>query len=209
MMEPQQILEKIPHKAICEASHRAFLTTACGATRDLLLSLSDLDHQGVSEASYRLIGLGPGLTPSGDDILAGVMAAGFYFGLAYRSLRSEVKRINSSIISNAPGRTTTYSQILLSDANRGEVARPLGRLLQGILCGVEVALLTSLTRQVMALGESSGKETLVGVVTGLEAFLRLEERMNNLQVQRPMNFFSSFNTQPGNLRLKPGRPFLK
>lgn len=178
LIEPHKLLEKIPHKAICETSRDAFLRTACEAIRELLVSMWNLDFQGVTKASYRLIGLGPGLTPSGDDILAGVMATGSYFSLAYKGLRSEVKRINSCIISKVPGRTTVLSQILLSDANKGEVARPLGQLLQEILCGVEAPLIADLSHQVMALGASSGRDTLVGVVTGFEAFLRLEERMH-------------------------------
>ena len=178
MTEPQQLLEKIPHAAICESSRNVFLKVAGEAMRELFDSMGSLDFQGVAKASSRLIGLGPGLTPSGDDILAGVMAAGSYFSLAYKGLRSEVKRINSSIISKVPGRTTVFSQILLSDANKGDVARPLGLLLREILCGGEAPLITSFTHQVMALGESSGKDTLVGVLIGLEAFMRLEERMN-------------------------------
>ena len=178
MTEPQQLLEKIPHVAICESSRNVFLRTAGEASHDLIVSIRSLDFQGVSKASSRLIGLGPGLTPSGDDVLAGVMAAGVFFSLSYERLRSEVQRINSWIISKVPGRTTTHSQILLNDASRGEIVRPLGQLLQGILCGDEVLSLISLTRQVMALGESSGKDTLVGVLIGLEAFMRLEERMN-------------------------------
>ncbi len=178
MADPQKILEKIPYKTISQASRDAFIRTACEASHDLLVSIRSLDSQGVSKASSRLIGLGPGLTPSGDDVLAGVMAAGVFFSLAYEGLRSEVRRINSWIISKVPGRTTTHSQILLNDASSGEIVRPLGQLLQGILCGDEVLSLISLTRQVMALGESSGKDTLVGVLIGLEAFMRLEERMN-------------------------------
>ena len=175
MTEPQQLLEKIPYRAISGASRDTFIRTTCEASHDLLVSIRSLDFQGVSKASSRLIGLGPGLTPSGDDVLAGFMAAGIFFCLAHEGLRPAVHRINSWIISKVPGRTTTHSQILLNDASRGEIVRPLGQLLQGILCGDEVLSLISLTRQVMALGESSGKDTLVGVLIGLEAFMRLEQ----------------------------------
>jgi len=175
MTEPQQLLEKIPYRAISGASRDTFIRTTCEASHDLLVSIRSLDFQGVSKASSRLIGLGPGLTPSGDDVLAGFMAAGIFFSLAHEGLRPAVQRINSWIISKVPGRTTTHSQILLNDASRGEIVRPLGQLLQGILCGDEVLSLISLTRQVMALGESSGKDTLVGVLIGLEAFMRLEQ----------------------------------
>ncbi len=176
--EPYRIFENIRYEAISEVGRDAFVRAMSQAANELFLSIPTLDFKTVLQASSKLIGLGPGLTPSGEDVLAGVMAAGTFFGLAHESLRSEVERVNSTIVSLAPGRTTTYAQVLLTDANRGEVVRPLSQLLRTILCADQVASVVSLARQVMVIGESSGKDTLAGTLIGMEALLRLAERMN-------------------------------
>lgn len=143
----------------------------------LCIAIINRDPVNISKSSHQLLGLGSGLTPSGDDVIAGLMAAGVFCALAYRDLGFDVQKINTQIVVHALGRTTTFSQVLLSDASRGEVARPLGQLLQKVLCGGEEELIVSLTRQVMVLGASSGKDMLDGVLLGMEAFLRLKDKI--------------------------------
>ena len=181
VLEPLGIFGKIPYGSISRSSRHAFIRMISEGANDLNAAISSLDFQGVSGASRRIMGLGPGLTPSGDDFLAGVMAAGVFMSLAYEELHSTLEKINFSIFHSNLAGTTTYGQILLNDAKRGEVVRPLGQLLQGILCGDEVAFLVSLTHEVMALGESSGKDSLVGIIFGMELFLRLREDEGHLK----------------------------
>ena len=180
-MEPYSIFENIHYEAISEVDRDPFVRAMSQAANLLFVSISTLDFENVRRASSQLIGLGPGLTPTGDDVLAGVMAAGIYFSLAYEFLRPEVERINSTVISLVPGRTTTYAQVLLSDASRGEVVRPLSQLLRRIVCDNQAASVVSLARQVMVIGDSSGKDTFAGTLIGMEALLRLAERMNATQ----------------------------
>lgn len=60
-----------------------------------------------------LLGVGPGLTPSGDDILAGFLVGAWSFGLAEDPLRT-------AVLDAAPAGTTDLSAALLRCALRGE-----------------------------------------------------------------------------------------
>jgi hypothetical protein len=60
-----------------------------------------------------LLGRGPGLTPAGDDVLAGFLLGARAFGLGAPSVRA-------AVVALAPARTTALSATLLWHALRGE-----------------------------------------------------------------------------------------
>lgn len=174
-----------PLKEIPEEANKAarvfqdeFRKRLLQAKNDLTLSIAGGNLSESLRISSQLIGLGQGLTPSGDDVLSGVMASGVYCSLTYRSLSCFVTEFNDRLVSAALNRTTIFSQVFLTDSSRGEVVRPLGKLLQKILCRKDHGLLLSLTRQVMAIGATSGGDMLEGVLAGLKGFLKLKDRLN-------------------------------
>ncbi len=71
------------------------------------------DHDASVAAAVGLLGRGPGLTPSGDDLLAGYLAGSAAFGLDAAALRQAIAGL-------ASGRTTALSAALLWHAARGE-----------------------------------------------------------------------------------------
>jgi Protein of unknown function (DUF2877) len=71
------------------------------------------DYDASVAVASRLLGSGPGLTPSGDDVLAGFLAGAFAFGLDAAALRQAIAVL-------APARTTALSAALLWHAARGE-----------------------------------------------------------------------------------------
>jgi Protein of unknown function (DUF2877) len=71
------------------------------------------DHDASVAAAAGLLGRGPGLTPSGDDVLAGYLTGAAAFGLDAAALRQAIADL-------APARTTTLSAALLWHAARGE-----------------------------------------------------------------------------------------
>jgi Protein of unknown function (DUF2877) len=71
------------------------------------------DHDASVAAAAGLLGRGPGLTPSGDDVLAGYLAGAAAFGLDATALRRAVAVL-------APARTTALSAALLWHAARGQ-----------------------------------------------------------------------------------------
>jgi hypothetical protein len=81
----------------------------------LMTSLAAADTPGLSAATTALLGLGAGLTPEGDDVLAGLLVA-LHAALATRPL---ARRLGDLVTSHAPTRTTTLSAALLRDAADG------------------------------------------------------------------------------------------
>jgi hypothetical protein len=123
---------------------------------------------GIEEAVRGLAGLGPGLTPSGDDVLVGFAAIMALLSpqLSADSLPRE--HIASIIAAVAKPRTTILSAVLLEYASRGEVAEQLGMLMLTLSYPVEATetLLVAADR-VLAFGASSGGDTLLGILLGL------------------------------------------
>lgn len=93
-----------------------------------------------------LAGMGPGLTPSGDDVLAGYVA-----GLVLlHGLRKKATRIAE----DAAARTTSLSATLLRHAALGEVPQP-----------VHILLATGEVRPLLSFGHSSGPAWLRGLIS--------------------------------------------
>jgi hypothetical protein len=105
-----------------------------------------------------LIGLGPGLTPSGDDALAGALIALHAFGRAdlARSLAEHLRPF-------AAGGTGFISRAHLECAGRGEGAAVLHDALVATMSG-DVAALDRAATAVGRLGHTSGWDALAGIV---------------------------------------------
>jgi len=131
------------------------------ALDDLGAAIVRGDRAGVVHAADRLIGRGPGLTPSGDDALAGVEAA---LHAASHPLAGSV----SGALNDLDRRTTTVSAAMLRHAVRGEAAERIHRLLAAALGPTTVGLLEAI-REAVAWGATSGADTLAGVLTVLDA----------------------------------------
>ncbi|AXH96853.1 DUF2877 domain-containing protein [Ornithinimicrobium avium] len=115
-----------------------------------------------------LVGLGPGLTPSGDDVLCGMLLV---LGAAGHPDRAAL----ADAVRGSLHRTTALSATLLRDALDGYAVPPVRDLLaaaqHGPGPGDGGAGLTVLARAVTRIGHSSGSDLLVGVRTALEHLL--------------------------------------
>jgi Protein of unknown function (DUF2877) len=111
--------------------------------------------------ALRLLGRGPGLTPAGDDVLAGFLAGANAFGIDVTVLRHAVARL-------APAATTALSAGLLWHAARGECIDEAAHL-AGALTGrgAPVAALSRL----LAVGHTSGPALAWGLVLAAERAL--------------------------------------
>jgi len=128
---------------------------------DLGAAIARGDRLGVVDAADRLIGLGPGLTPSGDDALAGVEAALHVVG---HPLAGSV----SDALDDLDRRTTTVSAAMLRHAVRGEAPERIHRLVAAALGPTTLGLVEAI-REAVAWGATSGADTLAGVLTALDA----------------------------------------
>lgn len=113
----------------------------------------------LSRASGALAGLGPGLTPSGDDILAGVLIAMWAAGSARKAVVAE------ALLSGATARTTQLSLAFLKAAASGYVDERWHRLLAS-LSGSPADDLDAAVDRILDFGASSGLDMLYGFVRG-------------------------------------------
>jgi hypothetical protein len=132
-----------------------------------VLAAADGDHDGSMAATVGLLGQGPGLTPSGDDVLVGFLVGAAAFGLDASALRRAIAIL-------APARTTALSAALLWHAARGECIDELAGL---------AAVLTGQSRQgagraasrLLSVGHSSGAALACGLVIAAESALRRDK----------------------------------
>jgi len=153
------------------------VTTAMHRRGGLLLravreAIREGDYDRLAEAAEELAGFGPGLTPTGDDILAGVFSS-----LRFRSRSGLPTPFTPDQIVKAaigPGRKTSeFSGFLLTSAASGEIALPLADWLDAVHRGDEEAAVR-LVDDIAGIGHTSGLDCLAGMVLALRASMGAE-----------------------------------
>ncbi|HEX9464844.1 MAG TPA: DUF2877 domain-containing protein [Alphaproteobacteria bacterium] len=119
----------------------------------------------VPGAAVDVLGLGPGLTPAGDDALGGAMIALRSFGHG-----GAADRLAAGLLAPAPERTNTISLAHLRAAADGEGAAALHEALAAVACADQPALLDAL-RRLDRIGHSSGWDALAGARAVLNALV--------------------------------------
>ncbi|RVX43045.1 uncharacterized protein DUF2877 [Nonomuraea polychroma] len=127
---------------------------------------------GVVTAAEQLIGLGPGLTPSGDDVLAGLLVTLRHLGRATGADRAVwlADWLGATVTFDARTRTTPLSATLLHCAARGEASPEVLAVLRGVAGG---QALDPALRRLRRLGHTSGADLAQGVAIGVHAVLAL------------------------------------
>jgi hypothetical protein len=129
--------------------------------RQLQRTLNQPDGGAILSQLQRFLGLGSGLTPSGDDLISG-------FLLAYNRYPEVLKpafdliQLNQGILKLAYQRTTLLSANLIECASLGEGDERLVRALDGLLCGTSSP--TECAKLLLSWGSSSGCDAFVGMV---------------------------------------------
>jgi len=123
------------------------------------------DRAAVRCAAYRLVGLGPGLTPSGDDLICGVLATGHALACTHRDLGHTCTTLATEARHHT-NRTPVVSAALMRHAARGEVIPELSALLHALGTGDD--LRGSLSRM-LGVGHHSGSDLARGVALCLLA----------------------------------------
>ena len=113
----------------------------------------------VEVAVAGLVGRGPGLTPSGDDALAGALLVGHALGVGAPLADAVRSRL---------GATTAVSAALLDAAADGFAARPVVTLVDAAVADDADAVHRALPA-VLAIGHTSGADTVTGVRAALDA----------------------------------------
>jgi len=140
--------------------------------RESIASLSGAvardDARAAAESAARLVGLGEGSTPAGDDFLVGFLGGAWAAAANREPRRVFVVQLGQAVAALV-GRTARSSRAYLIAASVGEVSQRLTELLAAIARGDE-AEAERTARAAIAVGASSGACGLLGALTGCAAW---------------------------------------
>jgi hypothetical protein len=138
----------------------------------------------TGEAVLHWLGRGPGLTPSGDDVIVGVIATLWSAG-AFTSGR--LATLRRSLDHAASERTTDISAEYLYHACRGMVAGPLHQLLTTLHRRDSPATIEAVNR-LRNFGHTSGIDSVLGVILAWRTVLAPapSDRNATMNRQRPV-----------------------
>ena len=105
----------------------------------------------------RLLGVGPGLTPAGDDVLAGLLVGLWSFGQKAGPLRL-------AVLAGLPAGTTDLSAALLRCAARGESIPQVNKLLRTMSGNAWPGRLDDAMDDLVRVGHTSGTALATGVL---------------------------------------------
>jgi len=154
---PQQHTSVIDREGAAAASA---LRDACGS----------LDVERAARQIERLVGWGEGLTPAGDDFLIGLLA-GLDAFVQGEPQRLQFRAALAGVISALTPRTTPIAAHYLRLAVGGHCTEPLLRLRRALLCEDNDAVVEAALRNALAVGATSGADTVSGLSAGLRAWL--------------------------------------
>ncbi len=134
------------------------LTQGRRALDRLRSGLARADAAAITDAAAQLAGLGPGLTPSGDDVLAGILLALRVWPAAAGPLGARV--VSTLLIGPAAPRTGRISRAYLWAARQGHASEAWHDLIRGV-AGATGSVVAAATR-ILQTGETSGADMLAG-----------------------------------------------
>ena len=152
---------------VVAAESQPLPTELRGPLQGLYRALAGGDPAAVSGATRSLLGLGPGLTPSGDDLLCGLLVTWAAFAPRPAAVESLRCTLGETVALEAPRRTSLVSRTFLDQATAGACVPALAGLLEALGRDADVR---PAVRRVVALGHTSGSDLLQGVLvaTGYE-----------------------------------------
>jgi len=124
--------------------------------------LAENDGERIGEKVRGIIGFGPGLTPSGDDFLAGIGASMVYLKGYYRLKKQTFSLPLKLIADESRGRTTRVSEEMLTHLAKGMMPKRFMELQTALLSqnGPEMEVVL---KELDSMGETSGTDHALGV----------------------------------------------
>ena len=128
-------------------------------------AIAETDVGGIAPHAVLLLGLGPGLTPSGDDVLGGML-------LALSALQETIFRdaLWEALVPELGDLTNEISAMHLAVAADGLGADAVHRLINAALIG-DAADIARHAKTVTAIGDSSGFDIMAGIVLATTAWV--------------------------------------
>ena len=148
-----------PDRHACE--HLRHLLADCqSADPDLRLPDAlpdDANTPEVADLVRRLLGVGPGLTPAGDDVLAGLLVGLWSFG-------QRAERLRLAVLAGLSAGTTDLSAALLRCAAGGESIPQVNQLLRTMSGSAWQGRLDHAMYDLVRVGHTSGTALATGVL---------------------------------------------
>ncbi len=149
-----------------EGSDALAVLPALGRCKACLQDSRFTGLEGGLEAFY---GLGSGLTPSGDDLILGMVLA-LNRCRAWIPDEASLTRVNEQVIRAARAKTTSLSANLIEYATLGQADERLVAALDEILTGNRPV--EQCAKDLCSWGSTSGADALVGMALAITAFVR-------------------------------------
>jgi hypothetical protein len=171
--EPQQAADSSLLSTQVPSHNQAFLTTARRGIRELMQWLQVGDRLDIRESAALLAGLGPGLTPAGDDYLVGLMAGLRLWPALLGHSGLSPDEACSILLEAAEGRTTLLSRAFLRSARQGLFGEAWHELLaelagnaneEGEERGEAIGMRRAAGR-ILSSGATSGADGLAGLLS--------------------------------------------
>lgn len=138
---------------------------AAPTARELALASHDDDAGAATRAATHLIGLGPGLTPAGDDYIGGMFFARTTLGPA--EARGRWRAAGEVVGAHAHRATHPISAVLLADLVAGRGHAPLHDLAHRLATGAPTSATLDAARRLARIGHSSGWDIMAGLIAAL------------------------------------------
>jgi hypothetical protein len=144
---------------------------------------------GLLQEANGLVGLGEGLTPSGDDFLGGMLFCintiqRLYPGFVYLNSSEQALFIES-----ARKRTHLISFTLLKDLTNGQAVEPLHELIHSILSDQPLESIWAASGLIQ-MGHSTGWDLLTGALTGFLLTFRSPDLMDSPTVSPKQGIYA-------------------
>jgi hypothetical protein len=149
-----------PEQALCRVAYRRaigeVLTAVRGGATDVIL-----------DSGLALVGLGPGLTPAGDDFMGGLLFVVHQLHRAHPGRVAWSLERRNRFLERARPATNLISYTLLRDLAHGHGPAPMSELLWALLHDDDWAHLAVTAEKLTRIGNTSGWDMLAGVTTAL------------------------------------------
>lgn len=132
--------------------------------KSLLAGLRSGDRRLTEDSLEGLLGLGPGLTPSGDDLVLGLLAA-LKVGEAFRARPAGSDMLSQCVAKLAPQRTNLLSSDILTMGSEGGFNEKVRRALDSIHSRGPCEVSRDV-EDLVSLGATSGTDIAAGVIIG-------------------------------------------
>ena len=160
------------------------LAKARNSILDLATACFNFDMAEATRRGKELVGLGPGLTPSGDDFLGGLLFAAHSLKTAYPQDFNWEEEPVTDLIDWASAQTHPISQAILRDHASGHGPEPLHEVVTSLLNGQDLPRTMGGVKRLTGIGDTSGWDILAGTLAGM---LLVEGKLSALPA-RPLPF---------------------